>query len=956
VLRVTVRENHATRVKNTRTPAGNISAAAQTVGISLPASWQERCYNGLMTLCSDKVGSTHFTRNGCSGRIASWVLLATVSLGFPKLSAQTSLVAWGHNAFGQTNVPVAVTDAVAISASAGGDHTLALRGTGEVVAWGAHEVGQATVPEGLADVVAISAGGTDSLALTREGLVVAWGSNGAGEGAIPPGLNNVSAIASGCYHHLALRKDGTVVAWGHNLDGQATVPPGLNRVRAIAGGSDHSLALRADGTVVGWGNNSFGQVSIPPVLARVVTIAAGAYHNLALRDDGTVVAWGRNDFGEADVPPGLADVVEIAAGESYSLALRGDGTVAFWGSNFWELSGATAGLSNVIAITAGTRHCVALVNDGSPVILGQPSGSTVYEGSGALLSVRVVGEPPLSYQWQRDGIDIPEATSAMLILDAVQTADAGDFSVVVGNVRGSVRSERASLRVIAVAGAPFILSQPCDVQTPAGAAAVFAVEANGEAPLLYQWYFEGDRIEWATQEILTIPTVTGADVGRYSVEVSNSSGGVRSAEAALSLVSNPAWVFQTGRYVFSSPAIAQDGGLYIGSADGNLYALTPEGTHRWTFVTGAEVQSSPAIGPDGEIYVGSGDGCLYALNTDGSERWRFKTQDLILSSPALGADGTVYINSRDGHLYAVAPDGTEQWRFSTGEYYNDMAPVIGPDATVYVGAGGMVRAVRQDGTPQWKTAVGGSVGNVSVVVGQQGRIYAASGGFGMSLVALTHGGRLLWRFPFGEPTAMVNPSYPAIGPDGTLYMAASDGYFYAICVDGTLRWKVPATRMQSSPALSSDGRLYLNSDDDFRVLCYDTQGEKLWHFLLGGNGSSGLMSSSPTLFRGRLYFGSGNGSVYAYNVTGELAEAGWPALGKDVRHSGRDIQRALSVAVSPADMAGRLEFVIEPDRSYRLQGSDDLKTWADCQTIVNTTARVSIARPSSHRFFRLVTP
>ena len=136
---ISVRENHATRVKITQAPTGKMSAATQTVGISLLADWQERCFKGLMTLHCDHPGSTHFTKNGCKARIASWVLLAAVALGLPKLSAQTSLVAWGHNGFGQTNVPAAETDAVAISASASGDHTLALRETGEVVAWGANE-------------------------------------------------------------------------------------------------------------------------------------------------------------------------------------------------------------------------------------------------------------------------------------------------------------------------------------------------------------------------------------------------------------------------------------------------------------------------------------------------------------------------------------------------------------------------------------------------------------------------------------------------------------------------------------------------------------------------------------------------------------------------------------------------------------------------------------------------
>ncbi len=68
----------------------------------------------------------------------------------------------------------------------------------------------------------------------------------------------------------------------------------------------------------------------------------------------------------------------------------------------------------------------------------------------------------------------------------------------------------------------------------------------------------------------------------------------------------------------SSPAIAADGTVYVGSSDKKLYAISPpasgaSGVLRWAFATGERIESSPAIGPDGTVYVGSFDGTLYAI-------------------------------------------------------------------------------------------------------------------------------------------------------------------------------------------------------------------------------------------------------------------------------------------------------------------------------------------------------
>ena len=63
---------------------------------------------------------------------------------------------------------------------------------------------------------------------------------------------------------------------------------------------------------------------------------------------------------------------------------------------------------------------------------------------------------------------------------------------------------------------------------------------------------------------------------------------------------------------YSTPAVAADGTLYLGSSS-NLYALSPNGSVLWTFPTGDLVYSPPTIGNDGTVYVGSLNGNFYAI-------------------------------------------------------------------------------------------------------------------------------------------------------------------------------------------------------------------------------------------------------------------------------------------------------------------------------------------------------
>jgi hypothetical protein len=343
-----------------------------------------------------------------------------------------------------------------VAVAAGWGHSLALKSDGTVIGWvidrGRNIDGEATIPAGLSGVVAVAAGQLHSLALKSDGTVIGWGSNYYGQATIPSGLSGVVAVAAGTYHSLALKSDGTVIGWGYNYSGQATIPNGLSGVVAVAADEWHSLALKSDGTVIGWGSNTSGATTIPSGLSGVVAVAAGSGHSLALKSDGTVIGWGSNTSGATTLPSGLSGlsgVVAVAAVHGQSMALKSDGTVVGWVVGSKGETKIRSDWSGVQAITGGDSNTLFLrhaTGDLAPTIATQPSTRTARVGErNVTLSVTASGTPPFSYQWLKDGIAIPGATSSSYAQYNVPPSAAGVYSVTVANAAGAVTSSITTL-------------------------------------------------------------------------------------------------------------------------------------------------------------------------------------------------------------------------------------------------------------------------------------------------------------------------------------------------------------------------------------------------------------------------------------------------------------------------------------------------------------------------------
>jgi outer membrane protein assembly factor BamB len=125
-------------------------------------------------------------------------------------------------------------------------------------------------------------------------------------------------------------------------------------------------------------------------------------------------------------------------------------------------------------------------------------------------------------------------------------------------------------------------------------------------------------------------------------------------------------------------------------------------------------------------------------------------------------------------------------------------------------------------------------------------------------------GTLRWKFRTGDRIR----SSPAVGSDGTIYVGSDDGYFYAINPDGSLKWKFKTGKewIRSSPAVGSDGTIYVGSNDGY-FYAINPDGSLKWKFKNNG----GWIRSSPAVGSdGTIYVGSNDYYLYAFNPNGTL--------------------------------------------------------------------------------------
>jgi outer membrane protein assembly factor BamB len=331
------------------------------------------------------------------------------------------------------------------------------------------------------------------------------------------------------------------------------------------------------------------------------------------------------------------------------------------------------------------------------------------------------------------------------------------------------------------------------------------------------------------------------------------------------------WSVTTGGPIVGSPTVGPDGTVFVGSHDGKLYAVAPDGAVRWTFTTGDRVWSTPAVADSGTVYIGSDDDHLYAIHGGTGELvWRFRVGSCeppmgpgpvgsrcdVDGGPTIGPDGTIYTGG-DG-VYAIWPEGTLRWKFATAEHVMTapaLAPPGSPQAgTVYAGClDDAVYAILPDGTKAWEVRTKHDIES-SPAVAPDGTIYV--GGDDDRLYAIAPDGRVLWKVVTGGDVR----SSPAIAPDGTIYVGSHDGGLYAISPEGEVKWRFAAAdKIQGSPVVATNGVVLFGAQDD-HLYAVSPTGALLWYIAFDGD-----VDASPTVSRdGVVYAASDDKTLRAF--------------------------------------------------------------------------------------------
>jgi uncharacterized repeat protein (TIGR03803 family) len=558
----------------------------------------------------------------------------------------------------------------------------------------------------------------------------------------------------------------------------------------------------------------------------------------------------------------------------------------------------------------GTLYRIAI---GGPIqITGQPTDQPAYVGGTAAFTVAASGSSPVSYQWQKYGINLTNganisgANTSTLRITNVSLADVALYSVVVSNAFNSVTSEDAVLEI--VYSPPNITTQPLSQTRVAGTIVTLSVAATGDQPLSYQWQengtnlADGGNISGSGSSILTLSGVTTSSSGSYSVIVSNALYSVASAPAMLTIVppTAPSAVLTElhaftggldGAFPFAGLMQAKDNNLYgLSEGGGSSYSgsgfrvpLTGSLVVLYEFaggLGGANPYARLTQGANGLLYGttaqggGNSYGTLFQMTTTAAVTYLYSFTD--------GSDGadpqTGLTPGSDGNFYGASYSAGAN---SVGSIYR-MTPA-GAVTSLYEFTGGA------DGAYPFANLIQAKDGNFYGTTTEGG-----ANDYG-TVFRLTTNGVLTTLISFNY----TNGGYPEAGVIqgadgnfygttfeggqnglGTVFQVTSNGTLATLCSFANTNGSEPAAEL----ALGSDGNFFGTCSAGgpggegtvFKITTNGTLTTLLWFDgLNGASPAAALIQATDGNFYGTTPFGGsgynpsaggGNGTVFRLTV------------------------------------------------------------------------------------------
>jgi len=339
------------------------------------------------------------------------------------------------------------------------------------------------------------------------------------------------------------------------------------------------------------------------------------------------------------------------------------------------------------------------VSKAPPTITTHPQSQNPYPGDPASFSVVATGTPTLKYQWQKDGSDIPGATSSSYHISAAQESDEGSYRCIVSNDAGSEPSDSATLTLSPPAkpvntgppnGHPFDKDEQVTLNwDPAEGATNYAVYVNGIRRAILDkdvtlWPVRGMTLELGVPhswyvEAVNIAGETRGDTWSFTISEPPEVGYFDFAN-----IPSP----QTVNEPFNVTITAKDySGQTVDNFEGTVWltasSSSAEVSRTYVRVTDGTWSGSITLyEPDKDIYLRARCGSIYGTSNEFDVEGEKGSVSGFVWVPGwsgwcIPVDATVYLMAKDQSVVADAsvqsckyniPDSDSE-TIEPGEYY-----------------------------------------------------------------------------------------------------------------------------------------------------------------------------------------------------------------------------------------------------------------------------------------------
>ncbi len=172
----------------------------------------------------------------------------------------------------------------------------------------------------------------------------------------------------------------------------------------------------------------------------------------------------------------------------------------------------------------------------------QPADLTICESTKATFSVDAEVTPTgniMTYQWKLNGVDIDDdghyvgARTSFLTIENVKPSDAGNYSVIIKTATANVVKVSGDAKLTVKLKPVITLQSVAKISAKAQGSFEIFVNADGQAPLTYQWFLNGTEITGETEALCKKDNVDQSAEGVYTCKVTNECGETTSRDITV---------------------------------------------------------------------------------------------------------------------------------------------------------------------------------------------------------------------------------------------------------------------------------------------------------------------------------------------------------------------------------------------------------------------------------------